>query len=61
MAIAEAAVVAEVLLDVIALVKAGVELNEIAHQAQVMQDAGATDAEVAAYIKSLRDDALKAL
>lgn len=52
---------AEVLLDVLALVKAGVELHDIVEQAHVMQQAGATDAEVAAYIKSLRDDALQAL
>jgi hypothetical protein len=49
---------AEVLLDVLALVKAGVELQKIVEQAHVMQAGGATDKEVRAYIKSLRDDAL---
>lgn len=52
---------AEVLLDVLALVKAGIELNAIVEQAHIMQQGGATDKEVAVYIKGLRDDALKAL
>ena len=55
------ALIASVLLDVFALIKAGIELNEIVEQAEIMQDGGATDAEVAAYIKSLRDEALAAL
>ena len=49
---------ATVLLDVLALVRAGIELHAIVEQAHIMHDGGATDEEISKYIKGLRDDAL---
>lgn len=63
MALSDTAVssLATALLDVIALIDAGVEAKQIYDQLHIMIEAGSTDAEITAYIKSLRDEAVDAL
>jgi hypothetical protein len=52
---------AAILLNVLALVQAGFEFKAIVDQVQAMESGGATPDAVAAYIKGLRDAALKDL
>ena len=56
-----AASVATVLLDVLSLVQAGFELKGIVDQVQAMEASGSTQEEIHAYLKGLRDVALKDL
>ena len=52
---------AAVLLNVLELVQAGFELKAIVDKVQAMSAAGATDVQISAYLKGLRDAALKDL
>lgn len=52
---------AAILLNVLELVQAGFELKAIVDKAQAMSAAGATDDQIHAYLKGLRDAALKDL
>ena len=49
---------AKVLIDLLALVKAGFEFKAIVEEVKEMYNRGATDKEVSAWIRSLRNEAL---
>lgn len=51
--------IAAVLLDVLSLVQAGFELKAIVDSVRAMESKGATPEAIHAYIKGLRDAALK--